>query len=525
MQQQSDQIEADLAHYQRVAQIYTQQEFPLQWCLAQCQLGIAYINRVTGSRLDNLNHAVIALSNVVNVCDRNQVPDFWAACNAQLASANMAMVVQGVVEAIDLAINGFEKILESYPSDTFPDLRAGTLVNLGQCYLIRDSELGGEDLVRAVDSFERALAIWNNGDREKQRADVYGMLTYAHAQHGWPGPKDCLDQALSCYEQHLLFYTRDRTPDYWRLAQDHRLLLEIAKTRAVSQAKGLLDSTELLPFENLMLQRILKLVPDAHYGIAELNRLQKLGERDAEGAAVIENLFRILVQPRAPGVNATDVFWAVLERLVNPATNTQIVSVPFRGEVELSSATCKVAARIFSLISNQPGEYVRIVERLTSPQLRFRLYRQWEDAKEFEAKLRWFSNRTPHRVVDDQSLTFTVMPDANALSRAILEHNNRAFPDFDFGLRGRKNSRSVIDVLVQSALMNYSMHGEYDSELDTNQFDHTRGLPSGSYGELSLDFDIFGRSRIYFRGPAATDEDWAGEENVLLSPLDAPDAP
>jgi tetratricopeptide (TPR) repeat protein len=239
--------------------------------------------------------------------------------------------------------------------------------------------------------------------------------------------------------------------------------------------------------------------------------------------SVAISLLKILELPRADGLEAKDIFWSVLERLHNPFSNTQLINIPFSNQ-KMVADTCASASRVSHLIW-QAGEYTRIVEELTTPKLSFTVIRKYDDPRLFQAKVQWLEGYFNFEVVDKQTLSIQVSVDANALIRAILEHKNRKFLDYNFGQRDEKNSRNVVDVLLQSAITNYALRGNYDSSFDEDRTDQTSGVPTESFGALSLDYDILGIETVVIRGPAATSENWISTEPIIRSPLQAYDSP
>jgi hypothetical protein len=204
------------------------------------------------------------------------------------------------------------------------------------------------------------------------------------------------------------------------------------------------------------------------------------------------SLFHLATQPRAQGLENASVYWTVLERLFNPATNTQLLNVPLADGAE-GSSTCAAAARIYILIARTPGEFTRIVAELTGPDIRFASTRVIQDAKFLQAKMRWLQNRFDYQLIGNDILRVYVRPDKNALSRAVFEEEHRRFAGYDFGQWQQKNTRSAVDVLLESAMMNYAMEGSYDSHTDSNWRDGTKGLSPDTLGYMLMDIDILWR--------------------------------
>lgn len=128
------------------------------------------------------------------------------------------------------------------------------------------------------------------------------------------------------------------------------------------------------------------------------------------------------------------------------------------------------------LSQRAPGEYARIIERLTSPQLAFSIVRGIHP-RLLDRRLGELSGVFPVARVSAYHLRIEVRPDPDALARAIAEQRGRMFREYDFGVRGRKNSRLLGDVMIQLALTNYALHGRYDSARDCDRTTGSRGVP------------------------------------------------
>ena len=58
--------------------VYTREAFPQDWAMTQNNLGIAYRNRIQGSRAENLEAAIKALEAALTVYTREAFPQDWA---------------------------------------------------------------------------------------------------------------------------------------------------------------------------------------------------------------------------------------------------------------------------------------------------------------------------------------------------------------------------------------------------------------------------------------------------------------
>ena len=227
-----------------------------------------------------------------------------------------------------------------------------------------------------------------------------------------------------------------------------------------------------------------------------------LQARSPENDAIVAvNLLRVLDAPRYVGFDGEHVYWCLLERLYNPATNTQRVNIPFATGAREAS-TCVSAAAIYVLIHKYPAEYVRMIEGLTSPDLAFTITRTYPQRALFEQKRIWLQGAFPFEQVAERTLRITIHPDDNAAQRAMAEQAARLYEEYDFGQRPTKNSRHLVDVMLQSALTNYALRGGYDSAADVSRLSGQSGVPFfASRGQLdfgyqSLQHDVLAQQRV-----------------------------
>lgn len=197
------------------------------------------------------------------------------------------------------------------------------------------------------------------------------------------------------------------------------------------------------------------------------------------GASVFQSLYRTLTLPRAPGLHPWNICRTVCTRILEPATNTQKIAVPFAGKAELSSMTCSAAVRLNDVMSEAPAEYARWAEQLTSPLLHFHVTRVFADNDKAKSVQQVLAQYCPTVLLGSRMVRLLVMVDADALGRAIVEQ---------FHLRlwageGSKETRSALDVLAQSALMNFMMRGAYNSSTDSHRWTGEGGV---AFDDLSV---------------------------------------
>lgn len=246
----------------------------------------------------------------------------------------------------------------------------------------------------------------------------------------------------------------------------------------------------------------------------------KLLSADADdGSSTLQNLNRILKEPRAQGLDSNDILNSTLRALANPYTITQNfgsltkevsktimqnpqyakVSNPIRpntgtavnfmanvekteqqpdqSQVNLpseynvdASGTCVAASMEFNLADKRPAEYARYAAELSSPKLSVLENFKFSDIdKDTVAAMHWLDQfKVEYQAEDFESGKIVLRPDEAAIYRATSQTYGRA-----------KGTRSALDSLMQSTFMQLGSAKSYNSlnDIRTGGFNQSnRGL-------------------------------------------------
>lgn len=191
-------------------------------------------------------------------------------------------------------------------------------------------------------------------------------------------------------------------------------------------------------------------------------------------------LCRIVERPRHPLFDARHVYWSALEQLVNPASVTQKIAIPF-ATGERVARTCVSAAVCVAMLRNDPAFYLYMIEGLTSPRISFEIVRRYPDPAAFRRRLAWLSEFTGDSVKVSQiapdTLRMQIAPDETTAERAAAEHAHRRYSRYHFGDAKTKDTRKANDVLMQSAITNYVLQGNYVAVADVDRRTGSGGVP------------------------------------------------
>ncbi|MBQ9688887.1 hypothetical protein IJV79_04555 [bacterium] len=139
------------------------------------------------------------------------------------------------------------------------------------------------------------------------------------------------------------------------------------------------------------------------------------------------------------------------EKARNAAINRQSINV-------VNSSTCVSASVEFALAKQQPAEFARFAQALTSPNLSVQktidLKNLTENKQEAVALLDSF--KIPYKKLGEDKVKVIFAPDNNAIIRARIQNSHK-----DAG------ERSLVDVLMQSTFMNVASQQSYESLTDS----------------------------------------------------------
>ncbi len=199
-------------------------------------------------------------------------------------------------------------------------------------------------------------------------------------------------------------------------------------------------------------------------------------------STVLDNLYKILKEERDPGLDNIKILEECLDILANPYVITQTcedIPAQYKRQViglitnlsedpkkiaeakweldNMHTGTCPAASIEFDLATKHTAEFFRMVEGLTSPKNEVIKTIKMDSLSEKSSEAIWLLNKfkTPHKIHNFDNATVLLKPDKDAIIRARIQNHHR-----DPG------ERSMIDVLMQSTLMQLGSQQTYNSLTD-----------------------------------------------------------
>ncbi len=229
---------------------------------------------------------------------------------------------------------------------------------------------------------------------------------------------------------------------------------------------------------------------------AILSQLDKNGRKIAENllktgvllnadsddkSTVLDNLHKMITEPRAEGLSATTMLRDTLATIAYPYLITQQfgdIPAEYRDAVikantedksnliEIQQAkkdidvkhsgTCVAASTEFKLAKQQPAEFARFAQELSSPKLAVTKHLELKNLADETINAIWLLNafETPWNG-DFNNATLTFAPDKNAILRAQIQTTHKD-----------SYERTPLDVLMQSTFMQIGSQQSYNTLTD-----------------------------------------------------------
>ena len=177
-----------------------------------------------GNRASNLDIAIIGYELVLNLITRTDFPENWAMTQNNLGNAYLYKNTGNRAEnIINEAIRCYQRALEVYTREDFPEYWAMTQNGLGNAYLDKITGNWAENIIdEAIRCYQRALEVYTREDFPENWAMTQNNLGTAYSDKITGNRAENIDAAIRCYQLALEVYTRgEEFPENWAMTQNN----------------------------------------------------------------------------------------------------------------------------------------------------------------------------------------------------------------------------------------------------------------------------------------------------------------
>jgi tetratricopeptide (TPR) repeat protein len=165
-----------------------------------------------GNRTSNLDIAIIGYELVLNIFTREDFPQDWAATQNNLGIAYSDKITGNRAENIDEAIACYQLALQVYTREDFPEKWATTQNNLGNAYLFKITGNRAENIDDAIACYQLALQVYTREDFPQDWAMTQNNLGSAYSDKITGNRAENIDDAIACYQRALEIKTPEAFP-------------------------------------------------------------------------------------------------------------------------------------------------------------------------------------------------------------------------------------------------------------------------------------------------------------------------
>ncbi|MCE2663614.1 MAG: tetratricopeptide repeat protein, partial [Microcystis sp. 53602_E8] len=168
-----------------------------------------------GSRANNLEIAITGYQTVLEVRTRDAFPYEWASVQNNLGNAYNKRIRGERADNLELAIVAYNQSLEVYTRDAFPYEWARSQNNLGNAYSERIRGERAENLELAIVAYNQSLEVYTRDAFPYEWANTQNNLGTAYSNRIRGERAENLELAIVAYNLSLEVYTRDAFPYEW----------------------------------------------------------------------------------------------------------------------------------------------------------------------------------------------------------------------------------------------------------------------------------------------------------------------
>ena len=217
----AENLELAIAAYENALEVYTKEVFPNDWADTQNHLGNAYRERIKGETAENLELAIAAYENALEVYTKEVFPNDWADTQNNLGTAYSKRIKGDTAENLKLAIAAYKNALEVRSKETFPNDWAMIQNNLGTAYFDRIKGNTAENLELAITAYKNALEVRSKETFLNDWADTQNNLGTAYSKRIKGDTAENLKLAIAAYKNALEVRSKETFPNDWAMIQNN----------------------------------------------------------------------------------------------------------------------------------------------------------------------------------------------------------------------------------------------------------------------------------------------------------------
>lgn len=174
-----------------------------------------------GSKSRNIEIAIAGYQRALQVYTREEFPEEWAEVKNNLGIAYREYPGGNRADNLEAAIEAYQLALQVRTFERYPAKWAATQNNLGNAYRDRIRGVRAENLELAINSYQLALQVWSPSYLPDRWAAAQNNLATAYRQRILGDRAANLESAIAAYNLALQIYTCASFPEDWAMTQSN----------------------------------------------------------------------------------------------------------------------------------------------------------------------------------------------------------------------------------------------------------------------------------------------------------------
>jgi tetratricopeptide (TPR) repeat protein len=189
------------------------------WSRVQFGLGSSYMERLDGTRADNVERAIVAFGRVGEVVTRDKAPGLWSSLQVALSKAYWHRIAGVRADNLETSIKFAEAALSATSKEKTPGDWSEALQAVGAAYWGRIRGIRADNIEKALGAYEQALSVLSRERSAKAWAGTHDNIGMAYAVRERGDRRENLIKAQSAFNQAELVFKRERYPADWAQLQ------------------------------------------------------------------------------------------------------------------------------------------------------------------------------------------------------------------------------------------------------------------------------------------------------------------
>ena len=218
--------------FEQALKVFSETNYPLDWAIAQYNLGNTYLDRsyYSGHKSENVRTAITYYKNCLKVINKENFPKRWAKIHISLARAYSQLIVRNIDKYLNKILEHYNYSLEVFRQEIFPYDWALVQLNLGGTYLDIEQEISKNYIEKAINHYNQSLHIFTIDSYPNEWSRIQENIGIAYARRIKGDKKQNIELAISCFNSAIEVKNEEKFSIDWANIQNNLGSIYVERT-------------------------------------------------------------------------------------------------------------------------------------------------------------------------------------------------------------------------------------------------------------------------------------------------------